>query len=283
MKPEEADYVMRIMKKQGLSAGLAAFGWFGYKQFGGYKNTAIKKKEDDLNPNDVMIYGEKMPHIMTHTPWFTTLQTFATLHYAYDDYKQNSNVSAENAAGNAGLSVAKGFGELTPYYSAPKDILRGTESYSSASDFLGGILRSFVIPPDVKNVAEHMDTDENGEPIKRSPKSMLQQITVGIPGLRENVPLKTPHPDFDKIQVGDKAYHLNNEQMQQRQKFYDDFMKSDGAKELKLTIAKTTNKIEKKKLETRLKTMASKVSKLKVLGKYHNAETGGYDLEKVEE
>ena len=97
------------------------------------------------------------------------------------------------------------------------------------------------------------------------------------------VDFKNPHPQFDKIQIGDVAYKLNNDQLQERQKFYDEFMKTEGAKALKLEIAKTTNKIEQEKMSRRLKTMASKVSKRRLLTKYHNSSTGGYDLEKVEE
>ena len=270
MTPDQADYVMRIMKKQGIGAGLVAMGYALPNNFGGFYIPGKKRDENDaLAANDVSILGVKIPHFLTHTPLLTLLQLGATIRRA--------------AAGDVAMGTANDFAESTPFYETPKEAVKAMENSNSMQQFIGNTLRGLIVPNMISQVAEHYDTDEEGNQVKRAPKSVLQGIESGIPGLREQVPIKNPHPGFDKIMIGDHEYKLNNQQMQERQKFYDDFMKTEGAKAIKLEIAKTTNKVEKEKLTKRLKSMASKVNKRRVLYKYHNSETGGYDLEKVEE
>lgn len=270
MTPDQADYVMRVFKKQGIGAGLLAMGYALPNNFGGFHIPGKKRDPNDpLEANDMQVMGVKIPHFLTHTPLLTLLQLGATIRRA--------------SVGDAAMGTAGDFAESTPFYETPKEVVKAMESSNSMQQFVGNTLRGLIVPNMVSQAAQHYDTDENGEPIKRTAKTVLQGIESGIPGLRQNVPIKNPHPGFDKIQVGDKSYYLNNAQLQERQKFYDEFMKTDGAKSLKLEIAKTKNKVEREKLSTRLKTMASKVSKRRLLNKYHNSSTGDYDLEKMEE
>jgi len=277
LEPYEADYVMRVFKRQGVGMGLLTLGYLNPQAFGGLYT---KGKNDDkygLKSNDVKLFGVELPHFLTHTPLLSILQLGATVKRAQDAQGIATGLA------DSGVAEAGDLAESTPFFTAPKDVARILEGRQQAASWAGDMLRSLVIPPDVKNIAEYTDKDEEGKPIKRSPKGLLDAVKEGIPGLREQVPIKNPHPGFDKIMIGDHEYKLNNQQIQERQKFYDDFMKTEGAKAIKLEIAKTTNKVEKEKLTKRLKSMASKVSKRRVLSKYHNSETGGYDIEKVEE
>lgn len=280
MKPEEADYVMRIMKKQGISAGLTAIGYFNPQVFGGFHIPGQKRDDKDpLSANDVNILGVKIPHFLTHTPLLSALQLGATIRRAVDSQDKSVDKKYKTGVGDVLLGTASDVVESTPFYETPKEAIKAMESANSFDQFAGGFLRSLIVPSVVNQVAEYTDKDAEGNSIKRSPKNMGQGIEQGIPGLRENVPIKNPYPRFNEIHLPDKSYKLNNDQVEERQKYYDTFMKSDGAKQLQLTIAKTTNIEEKKKLSDKLKKMASKVSKMKILQHYHNAQTGGYNLE----
>lgn len=277
MKPEEADYVMRIMKKQGISAGLTAIGYFNPQAFGGFHIPGQKRDDKDpLKANDISIFGVHIPHFLTHTPLLSALQLGATIRRAVDSH-------GKTTTGQVALGTASDVVESTPFYETPKEAIKAMESSTSFDQFAGSFLRSLVVPSVVNQIAEYTDKDSDGSTLKRSPKNIGQGIEQGIPGLRQNVPIANPHPGFNEIHTPTQGYKLNNDQLQERQKYYDDFMKSDGAKQMQLTIAKTSNAEQKKKLETKLKSMASKVSKLKILQKYHNAQTGNYDLEKIEE
>lgn len=274
MKPEEADYVMRIMKKQSLGAGLVAMGYFNPQAFGGFYTG--KRKDGDLGTNDVKILGIRVPHFFTHTPLLTMLQLGATIRRVADG-------DSKNKTGDASLATAKDFAESTPFYDTPKQAIRAMENANNMSQFVGGFARGLIVPTAVSQAAEYFDKDKEGNPIKRSPHSVTQGIEEGIPGLRQDVPIKEPEANFNRINdsKGD-TYILNNKQTEERQKFYDEYMDSEHAKDVKEHI-KEAKPIEKKKLMRSLRTNASKYSKRKILDEYYNAETGDHDLSTEEQ
>jgi len=55
------------------------------------------------------------------------------------------------------------------------------------SRFLGELMRS-TVPGAVEWTARHFDTDANGNPIQRQPKTILDYWKQSIPGLRQQVP-----------------------------------------------------------------------------------------------
>ncbi len=272
LKPEEADYVMRIFKKQSLGAGLLALGYFNPTAFGGFHVPGQKYQGTE---NDVNVLGVKIPHFLTHTPLLTIMQLGATIRHAADGSKTpGSDVAMANLSDLA---------ESTPFYETPRQAVKAMESAKSMQQFVGSFARGLIVPNFVSQIAAHYDTDENGEPIKHSPKSVTDAIKEGIPGLREQVPIKSPHPGFDKIHIGDKTKQLDATQVQERQKFYNEYLKTDGAKVLLKEINDAKTKEAKDKLRKVLHTIASKYSKGKIMHKYYNPETGGYDLQDVEE
>ncbi len=277
LSPRQADYVLRVMKKQSLGAGLLALGYFNPQAFGGFRVPGGKRKDGDINAGDVKLFGVEVPHFLTHTPLLTIMQLGATIRRAADSYGGSFIKGA--TSGETVVATATDMAESTPFYETPKQVIRGLESSNNASQFAGDFLRGLIVPSVITQEAQREDKDENGDPVKRTPHGVWQGIESGIPGLRKNLDIKEPEREFNKIQVGEETKKLSNKQVQERQKFYDDFMKSDAAKRMKLEIAKLADKPkEQKKIRTRLKSIASKVSKSKILSKYHNAQTGGYDI-----
>lgn len=275
MQPHEADYVMRVMKKQGIGAGLVAIGYFNPKVFGGFYVPGGKRDNKDLKANDINIFGIHVPHWATHTPMLSLFQLGATIRRAVD--------SSKTPGSDVGMATTNDLAESTPFYETPKQLVNAMESSKNMAQFAGNFARGLLIPSAVSQYAAYKDKDANGEPIQRHPSTFLEGVEEGIPGLRKDVPIKVPRTGFDKITVGDNAYKLNNDQIQEREKYYDEFMASETAKNLQETIDGAKTEAEKKRLTTTLHRIASEYSKSKIMGKYYNPETGEYDLEKSDE
>ena len=268
MKPEEADYVMRVMKKQSLGAGLMLIGYFNPQAFGGLYVPGQKRKEGDLAANDLKLFGINVPHFLTHTPLLTIMQLGATMRRA--------------SFGETSLGTAADFAESTPFYETPKEIVRGMENSKNASQYIGNFIRGLIIPNVVSQSARYFDTDEEGNTAKRKPRNVWQGIEEGIPGLRQNIPEKTEEPNFDKIEIKGEKYQLNDKQVEQRQKYYDDYMQTESAKEMEEKI-KDAKPIEKKKLLRELHEKASKHSLKKLREDYYDPENNSWKFDKIEE
>ena len=87
-----------------------------------------------------------------------------------------------------------------------------------------------VTPGFLKEIAEYYDKDEAGQPVKRYPKSAIQAIESGIPGLRKNV---STHTDaFDK-KVGEiknddgETVPLSEDKINDRKKIIDKALSTD--------------------------------------------------------
>lgn len=276
LTPRQADYVMRVMKKQSLGAGLLALGYFNPQAFGGFRVPGGKRDENDpLKAGDIKIFGTEIPHWMTHTPLLSILQMGATIRRGADKY------------GETALATGTDIAESTPFYETPKDLIRGMESTKNMSQFAGNFLRGLLVPNLVNQGAQYFDTDSGGSPIKRNPKSVLEGIETGIPGLREKVGIKNPIRNFDKIKIGSEEKQLNNNQIEEKQTYYDDYMKSDAAQRIQKAIRKyqsdntTHGRSEYKKLKERLHKSANNISNYKLKQAHFNPSNGGYDFEPV--
>lgn len=267
MTPEQSDYVMRVMKKQGLGYGLLAIGYLNPTNIGGLYVPGEKRVEGDLKANDLIVYGVHVPHWMTHTPMLTILQLGATIRRAVDAYDPKAENGGSLAAKGA-LATLGDVAESTPFYSMPKDVMGALEGTEKAKGFIGDFLRSLVVPPDVKRLAEMNDKDEAGNEIKRKPETILQGIEVGIPGLRKNVPIKSPRAGFNKITIDGTERKLSNDQLQDREKFYQEYNNSHTAERIKDIIAKAKTDKIKEKFTKMLHTNASNYSKIKLVKKY---------------
>ena len=129
-----------------------------------------------------------------------------------------------------------------------------------------------------------------------TPKSTLNAAVKGIvsgaisgtSGFRvgEYKGMKKPtQRGFDKVTLDHHKFTLTNEQVQERQKFYDNFMKSDKANEIRNEIKEASKipdvaqRIKRvTKLKTVLKESATKASKHGISQKYYDDKTQSYSL-----
>jgi hypothetical protein len=180
LTPDQADYVMRNLKKQTIGAALMYVGYAAADSIGGYYQQGDNKRRLKNAPGDMTIGGVTIPRFLTHNPAMEMLQIGATIRRVQEARAARD----EHPVASGVLAAGKGLLSEVPFFDTPSRIGEAATNVKTVGKYLGGEVRSAFIPPDVQNVARMMDKDK-----KRSPTGFWQEIEAGIPGLRENVPL----------------------------------------------------------------------------------------------
>ena len=182
LSPQEADLIMRLMKKGALGASAFAIGFFNPNNVGGYY--AGKRDDGDLKEGELEIFGVKIPKWATHHPLIEVMQFGSTV---------RRYLNAQEKAGEEKtpvMNTLKATGHLVgevPFLSVSKDVTEAMEGDYKAVNFVGALASSIVVPPDVKRIAKATDK-QDGETVKRRTTTILEKIQEGIPGLRNKLP-----------------------------------------------------------------------------------------------
>lgn len=185
LKPEEKDYVMRALKKQGVGAAFLALGYLNPQAVGGYYSG--KRKRGDLEAGDLRVMGISMPHWMLHTPLLEALQFGATIRRARDKSRPKDVESWTGV-----LPAVKGVISQVPFVSTPDQVLRAVKTKDGFIKYLNGQAQSVIEPQLIKEAAEWTDY-KDGKAVKRDPKTFMEFLKTGVPGLREEVKPKKTH------------------------------------------------------------------------------------------
>jgi len=189
---EQANNVMRAYKKGGVGLAIMTYAFLNPQQFGGYYQKGDKRKESEPQPGEVMFFGVRIPKWATHIPIIEAGQLAATVRRVWDAQKEKDATPAEAAA--SGISAgAKGVAAGVPFYETPARFFTGQEGPRGAATALGEQARG-MIPGFVQEAAQKLDKDAQGKPIRRTPQGTFserfgQTIKLGIPGLRQQVPI----------------------------------------------------------------------------------------------
>lgn len=187
LHPEEADAIMRNLKRGSVGAALMLYGYFNPKSAGGYYQEGEKRKPGDLQAGELKIGDVTISKYLVHNPLLAQIQIGSTIRRVADSrlHKKDS----ENQGLMAGIgSAVVGDAEEVPFVNEMFKLgqLRSPHERGSAI----GTIAKQAVPQAVQQAAAMMDKDNNGNPIKRKPKGVWQTIKTGIPGLRETVPKK---------------------------------------------------------------------------------------------
>lgn len=185
LTPEENDYVMRALKKQGVGAAFLALGYLNPQAVGGYYSG--KRKRGDLEAGDLKVFGISMPHWALHTPLLEALQFGATIRRARGKAKAK-DINKWTGV----LPATKGVLGQIPFVSTPDQILRALKTKDGFFKYLNGQAQSVIEPQLIKEAAEWTDY-KDGKAVKRDPKTFLEYLKTGVPGLREEVKPKKTH------------------------------------------------------------------------------------------
>jgi hypothetical protein len=186
LSPEEADYVMRALKKQGAGVGFLMLGYARPDLVGGYYTGPRKK--DDLKAGDLIVAGVHMPHWALHTPMLEALQFGATIRRARDaagkSYKQKDLNMFTGV-----LPAIGGVAKQIPFSEQAEQITKSLKSSDNFIKYAGNQAQSVIDPQLIKNIAEFTDYS-NGKWNKRDAQTFEEKLKAGFPGTREQLKIK---------------------------------------------------------------------------------------------
>jgi hypothetical protein len=190
MTPAQADYFMRNLKKGTVGPVLFGLGWMAYENMGGMYREGHKPPNKDLGYGDMQIGDTEVNHHWTHSPFVGVIQAGALAHYAFDEDRAKEGSVLGSTLDGAFQATGALVNDL-PFIEGPKTLLEATEGGRRTEKFFGTSARQFI-PGAVQWTARQMDSDAEGHPNPRKPQNFTDELKVGIPGLREEVPEKTP-------------------------------------------------------------------------------------------
>jgi hypothetical protein len=142
LTPDQADYVMRNLKKQSIGAAVIALGYFSAGSIGGFYQRGDKRDEKDVQAGGLRVLGVDMPKWMTHTPLLEMLQIGATLRRVQDDYE---NKGKEGKAASV-LAVTKGVVEEVPFARSPEEAIKALSSPDNFNKYFRDLGESMINP-----------------------------------------------------------------------------------------------------------------------------------------
>lgn len=187
LTPDDADYILRAMKKQGVGIGFFALGYLSPGAIGGFFVDGEKRKKHGPAQGDMLLFGHSVPHWLMHAPVLEVLQMGATVRHIHDQWEHNKKVSGFNEVEKGSLAIGKGLIGQVPLFGEPADIAAAGENVKTAEKFAANFVLGLIAPYDVQRAAKAMDEDSHGNPIKRKASTFGQQIESGIPVLRERL------------------------------------------------------------------------------------------------
>lgn len=189
LKPNEADLIMRELKKGSLGAVAMLLGYFNANNFGGYYQPGQKRDKNDVKFGNVKLFGHEIPSFLVHNPLLEVFQLGATIRRVEDSKIKGETQGLPSGimAGALGLAdevpfVREMFGEIPKMFN-PRE----------QGSFLGELAKSVFVPQLIQWLANQTDKDQSGNTNPRSPQTAWQHVETGIPGLRKNVPEKKPN------------------------------------------------------------------------------------------
>jgi hypothetical protein len=186
LKPEEADQIMRSLKKGSVGAALLALGYFNSENVGGYYQPGQHRDDKDVKAGGLRVFGVKLPPILLHSPAMECLQFGATIRRVSDSYLDRKHLDKQGTASGV-FAAALGLTEEVPFVKQTVDIGKLFDP-KEREGYLSQYARDLFVPQGSSQAAQFFDKDAQGNPIKRKPEGVIESIKTGIPGLRQQVP-----------------------------------------------------------------------------------------------
>lgn len=184
---DQADVVMRNLKRGLVGNAMMALGWYGYKSIGGYYEEGRKKNPNDPNYGAIRIGDSEVPSNYIHYPGLELLQMAANAHRVIDSRMHKKD--AENRGiSDAIFSTLIGTAQQVPFVREATELPKLINP-SERPQFLGAQAAS-IVPQGVQQFGRFIDKDEQGNPIKRDAKGVMGGIQNAFPLWREQLPVK---------------------------------------------------------------------------------------------
>jgi hypothetical protein len=191
LKPEEADLIMRELKKGVLGNAVMLLGFFASQAIGGFYQPGQRRKDGDVKPGTVRVGNIDIPQYLLHNPLVDQLQVGATIGRVANSKLRNKDRETQGLP--AGVAAAAlGLIEEVPFATGTEQMHK-LFTPNERMAYVGELARSRVEPQFMQWMAQQGDRASYIPPSEvrqRKPESFGQEMEMGIPGLRQNVPLK---------------------------------------------------------------------------------------------
>jgi hypothetical protein len=202
LKPDEAEAIMRNLKRGKLGGAVLLLGFFNPQLFGGYYTPGEKRKSDDAKAAGGKIAGHNISPLMFDTPLAQQLQIGATIRRIADQQMSKTNLEKKGIGAGAWAALM-GLVDRVPFMQGASRLIENP----TPTKIIGEQTRS-MIPGAVQWTASELDRDRNGQRVSRTPKTIGQQIEMGIPGLRQNVPARVTPETATGVSQAIRLMHL---------------------------------------------------------------------------
>ena len=205
LKPEQYDNIYRAFKNGMLGIAIALLGSYLYEhkkdeempvKLGGFYVQGEKRKPTDVKADEARVGDIDIPKALLHNTYLMFLQGGYTAAKTADEYRKSMKGSELEALWSGAGATAKGIAQTVPFFEAPYQMGSAIVNPKRGEKFVGEQVKS-LLPPDIPRYARTHDVDEKGNPIPRSPEGVVENILMGIPGLRQQVPENTKKEKTD--------------------------------------------------------------------------------------
>jgi len=186
LKPEEFDAISRAFKVGGAAGAVSVFGFLDAfkddkdKVFGGYYTAGQKRSPNEPKFGTVRIMGHDH-HVLAHIPLLAQANIGNTMGRIVKSQMKKGSASLPEAMLNGFASSLFGVLSTAPIASQFSRFNRPNPDYA------GQLLSSPFRIAFLSDIAGYMDSET-----KRKPVGVIQNIEMGLPGFRQNVPLAKP-------------------------------------------------------------------------------------------
>lgn len=192
LKPEEADLIMRELKKGSLGGAVMLLGYLAPQVIGGFYQHGMKRRDDDVKAGHVKLYGHDIPPFLLHAPLIEMLQVGATTRRVADSKLRNRDTGPQGTTTGV-TAAALGLLDEVPFVRDTAALSKMFNPYER-ENYFGELARSRTEPQLIQWLAQQTDKSVPFSPSEgarqRKPESLGEEMKVGIPGLRQQVPLK---------------------------------------------------------------------------------------------
>lgn len=187
----DAEKITRALKYGAFGLAIGAYAWTHANQFGGVYaqgENAPRDKKTGLQTGEIALPGGgHLSHHITHGPVGGFMNLVADGKRLYDSKVKGNGASPWSAGGEAAAFTAMaGLTDLPAFAT----VGRLTSPFKSAAQKTGEMIRNMLIFGAVQDAAAQIDKDSSGNPIKRDPETIAEEVKMGIPGARQTVGLK---------------------------------------------------------------------------------------------
>ena len=223
LPPEQADLILRELKKGLVGNALLALGYFGAASIGGQFQQGERRDKKDVKPGEVRLPGwmggGTISKVWFESPGFMAMNVGATMHRISEqfDHRTGGLKGLPEGTKAALLGIVRDI----PFISTSATVEKMLSPSPQGEGVAGKMIKSTVVPAVVSQAAEYLDKrNADGTPVRRAPQGIVQSVESGIPGLRQNVPYATGTKEDRaaalKVMTPEEKHAFLQQEMQRR-------------------------------------------------------------------